>query len=110
MVHATEGQVGPPRWVEQEATLQTYKADLLALLALRFGLVPGEVSNVILAMDDPGQLERLIWMAAHAPTWAAFIEELKTPNGGRKFTHQHAPSGMESVRVDGSNPPARSQR
>ncbi|WP_245578087.1 hypothetical protein [Alicyclobacillus herbarius] len=63
----------------REEALRTDKADLLALLALRFGLVPREVSEFILNIEDTSQLERLILIAANVPTWTAFVKELKAP-------------------------------
>lgn len=56
--------------------LQTDKDDLLAILSLRFGIVPIETKAQIEAVTDGAQLERLVLVAANVPTFESFVEEL----------------------------------
>jgi hypothetical protein len=61
----------------QQEALETDKEDLLNLLAMRFGPVPGDVRAQIEAMTDGNAVERLILVAANVPAWETFVAELK---------------------------------
>lgn len=52
------------------------REDLLAILAMRFGDVPGAVCDRIAACHDLTTLERLVLVAANVPTWEDFLAEL----------------------------------
>jgi len=62
-----------------EALLEADRADLLAVLCLRFGEPPREVASRIGSIRHPDVLARLILAAANAPTLAAFLDELDHP-------------------------------
>ncbi|HLZ21801.1 MAG TPA: hypothetical protein VKQ30_06745 [Ktedonobacterales bacterium] len=61
---------------ESQAAAETDRADLLAILNIRFGALPDMVRNQIEACRDLDRLERLILVAANVPTWQVFLDEL----------------------------------
>ena len=50
--------------------------DLLAILTMRFGIVPSAVREQIEKCQDLETLERLVLVAANVPTWEVFLAEL----------------------------------
>ncbi len=60
----------------QDPWLAQDQADLLAVLELRFGDIPEGVIQQVRTLDDGNALQRLILVAANAPTWEAFYTEL----------------------------------
>ncbi len=67
----------------QRAALQSDRKDLLTVLDMRFGFVPEDIQAHIAATTELDTLERLILVAANAPDWKSFVEELDT--GSRAF-------------------------
>jgi hypothetical protein len=67
----------------RQAFLHSDREDLLTVLALRFGPVPESVHARIAACDDAAALARWILVAANAPDWASFLNDLDT--GPRAF-------------------------
>lgn len=66
--------------LDMRAAAATDRADLLAIVAMRFGAVPADVRAWIEACDDLATLERLILVAANVPTWEVFLAELAAGN------------------------------
>lgn len=66
------------------AALQSDREDLLAVLVMRFGDVPNDIQAHIAAVTELDTLERLILVAANAPDWRSFVEELNA--GSRAFS------------------------
>ncbi len=60
----------------QDPWLAQDQADLLAVLGLRFGDIPAGVIQQVRTLDDGDALQRLILVAANAPTWEEFYTEL----------------------------------
>lgn len=60
----------------QAQALEVDREDLLALLYLRFGEVPGAMEAEIKNISKPETLERLIIVAANVPSWEGFVKEL----------------------------------
>lgn len=60
----------------QRAASQTDREDLLAVLSMRFGDVPPDIQMRIATVTGLDTLERLILVAANAPDWRSFVEEL----------------------------------
>lgn len=67
----------------QRAASQTDREDLLAVLSMRFGDVPPDIQTHIATVTALDTLERLILVAANAPDWKTFVEELNA--GSRAF-------------------------
>ncbi|GMA50365.1 hypothetical protein GCM10025857_17220 [Alicyclobacillus contaminans] len=68
-----------PEWLEavpEPMSLPFDQADLLAILALRFGMVPQGVVRRIRAVTDVATLERLVQAAVRVEDWQAFMREL----------------------------------
>lgn len=61
---------------ESDGLLVEDREDLIAVLQMRFGYIPGELIAKIYEIDDMNTLQRLILSAANAPDWKVFIEEL----------------------------------
>jgi hypothetical protein len=59
------------------------REDLIALIRMRFGEPPSETIDVIYGIERLDTLQRLILVAANAPEWAVFMEELRS--GGESF-------------------------
>ncbi|MEH7119464.1 hypothetical protein V7128_18910 [Neobacillus vireti] len=60
---------------QSEAQLVDDREDLIALLQMRFGTVPGEMIEGIYSLNDMNILQRLILSAANAANWDVFLEE-----------------------------------
>lgn len=66
---------------ENEAGFVQDREDLLALLKMRFDSIPPGVVEAIYHIDSLDDLERLILVAANAPTFKIFLEELEEGRG-----------------------------
>lgn len=55
------------------------REDLLALLNMRFGSIPDDVLQGIVAIDDVSRIDHLILVAANAATWSDFMQEVREP-------------------------------
>lgn len=65
---------------EQEADFVQDREDLLYVLQLRFGEIAPGIIEAIYQISDLHTLERLILIAANAPTFKIFLEELEAGN------------------------------
>lgn len=74
---------------QRDAGLVEDREDLIAVLQLRFGFVPGEIIEQIYEIEDMNTLQRLILAAANAAGWSIFMEEFK--------------AGRDSFRLLGEN-------
>ncbi|GGB44374.1 hypothetical protein GCM10011409_22410 [Lentibacillus populi] len=54
----------------------TEKEDLLGLINMRFGNVPDDIAEQIMAIDDIDVLDRLFLVAVNAANWGVFVNEL----------------------------------
>lgn len=61
----------------EEQALRTDKADLLAILQMRFGQIPEEVRAEIEQIHELETMERFILVAANVPDWETFLQELE---------------------------------
>ena len=66
---------------EKHADFVDDREDLIFLLRLRFGEVEPEVIEAIYEMDDLETIDRLILVAANAPEFRVFLEELNEGRG-----------------------------
>jgi hypothetical protein len=66
---------------EEDADFVQDREDLIAVLRMRFGRVPAGVIDAIYKTNDMNTLERLILVAANAPTLQVFLEELEEGSG-----------------------------
>lgn len=84
-----EGQVFS---LENDTMLIDDREDLIAVLRMRFGDVPGKLIQQIYEIDDMNTLQHLILAAANASSWNVFHEEFQ--------------AGTESFRLvgEGFNP------
>ncbi|WP_040204600.1 hypothetical protein [Neobacillus jeddahensis] len=60
---------------ESDALLVNDREDLIAILQMRFGSIPGEMIEDIYSIEDMNSLQRLILSAANAANWNVFLEE-----------------------------------
>jgi hypothetical protein len=74
---------------ESDALLVDDREDLIALLQMRFGAIPGEMVEDIYSINDMNVLQRLILSAANSANWHVFLEEFH--------------SGQKSFRLVGEN-------
>ncbi|MDQ6597598.1 hypothetical protein E2K98_05895 [Bacillus salipaludis] len=65
---------------QDDALLVDDREDLIAVLRMRFGSIPGEMIEDIYGIVDMNALQRLILSAANAANWDVFLEEF---NEGR---------------------------
>lgn len=61
---------------ETDSLLVDDREDLIAVLRMRFGFLPGEIIEKIYDINDYGTLQRLILAAANAANWEIFQKEL----------------------------------
>ncbi|MUV36732.1 hypothetical protein JNUCC1_00536 [Lentibacillus sp. JNUCC-1] len=66
---------------EEEADFVQDREDLLGVLRMRFGSVPPKVIDHIYELSDLDTLERLILVAANAPSFEIFLEEMNEGSG-----------------------------
>ncbi|MDF2856834.1 MAG: hypothetical protein K0Q87_2685 [Neobacillus sp.] len=62
---------------ESETLLVDDREDLIAVLQMRFGNIPGELIERIYQIDDMNTLQRHILAAANALNWDVFIKEFQ---------------------------------
>jgi len=62
---------------ESDSMLVEDREDLIALLRMRFGQIPGEMIEKIYEMNDMNTLQRLILAAANAASFEIFVGELE---------------------------------
>ena len=74
---------------QSDALLVDDREDLIALLQMRFGSIPGGMVQDIYTINDANTLQRLILSAANAANWNVFIDDF------------HA--GRDSFRIIGEN-------
>lgn len=79
---------------EKESQLVEDREDLIAVLRMRFGTVPGEMIEKIYEISDGNILQRLILAAANAHSYSVFLEELQAGEGsfrlvGEEFNPLH---------------------
>jgi hypothetical protein len=60
---------------QTDALLVEDREDLIAVLQMRFGTIPGEMIEQIYKINDMNILQRLILSAANAANWAIFLED-----------------------------------
>lgn len=72
--------------MENETMLIEDREDLIGILRMRYGSISGELIEKIYNINDNNTIERLILVAANAPTFEIFIEELKEGDGAFKIT------------------------
>jgi hypothetical protein len=60
---------------QNDALLVDDREDLIAVLRMRFGYIPGEMIEDIYSIDDMNSLQRLILSAANAASWEIFLED-----------------------------------
>lgn len=61
------------------------REDLIAVLRMRFGDVPGKMIEQIYEINEMGTLQRLILAAANASSWNIFLEEFQQGNGSYRI-------------------------
>ncbi|WP_442600224.1 hypothetical protein [Neobacillus sp. D3-1R] len=66
---------------ESDAMFVDDREDLIAVLQMRFGTIPGELVEKIYQISDMNTLQRLILAAANATSWGVFIKELQDGEG-----------------------------
>lgn len=66
---------------ENNASYVDDREDLISVLRLRFGTLNPGIIESIYKLDDLDTLERLILVAANAPTLSIFLEELEEGKG-----------------------------
>ncbi|MFC3040629.1 hypothetical protein ACFOGI_10260 [Virgibacillus xinjiangensis] len=71
---------------EEDAGFVEDREDLISILKMRFGKVPPKVVESIYEMNDLDTLERLILVAANAPSLKVFLEELEEGEGSFRIT------------------------
>lgn len=62
---------------ESDAMLVEDREDLIAVLRMRFGFIPGEVIEAIYEINEMSALQRLILAAANSVSWEVFMRELE---------------------------------
>ncbi|WP_054788014.1 MULTISPECIES: hypothetical protein [unclassified Gracilibacillus] len=65
---------------EQEAQMGDDRQDLIEILQMRFGVLPEELEEHLYQLSEFETLQRLILVAANAPTLRVFMEELQEGN------------------------------
>lgn len=67
---------------EEEAGFVQDREDLITVLQMRFGELPPTLVTQIYELNDLDTLERLILIAANAPNFKTFLEEMAEGSDG----------------------------
>lgn len=67
--------------MEEDAQFIQDREDLISLLRMRFGEVPTEMVDKIYELNELEALDRLILVAANAPSFKIFQEEMAESDG-----------------------------
>lgn len=89
---------------EEEAEYVQDREDLIAVLQMRFGDIPPRLIEQIYELNDLNTLERLILVAANAPSFKVFLEELEEGAGAFRMTGERfnpIESSFEGRKDDG---------
>jgi hypothetical protein len=79
---------------ESDSMLVDDREDLIAVLQMRFGNVPGEMIQRIYKIADYHILQRLILAAANAASWNVFLAEFQAgDNSFRLLGEEFNPLG-----------------
>lgn len=62
---------------QEEAHLVQDREDLISLLKMRFGSISNKIVESIYKLDSLDAIERLILVAANAPSYSVFLEEME---------------------------------
>ncbi|MFD1848512.1 hypothetical protein [Oceanobacillus bengalensis] len=87
---------------ENEAGFVQDREDLLHVLKLRFGDIAPGIVDSIYKIDDLDALERLILVAANAPTLTVFLEELEAGNDSFKIVGERF-NPIDSIQQGGDS-------
>ncbi|GAB3060213.1 hypothetical protein [Virgibacillus ainsalahensis] len=71
---------------EEDADFVQDREDLLSVLKMRFGSISPGIVQEIYDIKDMDTLERLILVAANAPSLKVFLEEMEEGEGNFKIT------------------------
>ncbi|WP_404452294.1 hypothetical protein LG329_18290 [Virgibacillus necropolis] len=87
---------------ENDANFVQDREDLIAILRMRFGDIPSGVVEAVYELNELDTLERLILVAANAPSLKVFLEELEEGNGsfrimGERFNPIEALSERDGI-------------
>ncbi|MGM8364954.1 hypothetical protein ACLIBG_05645 [Virgibacillus sp. W0181] len=67
--------------MEEDAQFVQDREDLISILRMRFGDVSPKVIEEIYKLDEIDTLDRLILVAANAPSYGVFLEEMEAGDG-----------------------------
>lgn len=70
---------------DKQPSLSEDKSDLLAIIEMRFGQMDEVHQKKLNEIDDFSQINRLILVAANAPTLDIFLSELNHPEANFKI-------------------------
>lgn len=88
---------------EEEAEIGQDREDLIQLLNMRFGsAVSPEILETIYQLNDFETIERLILVAANAPAFEVFLEELEEGQGSFKIVGERF-NPIDMVRKSGDD-------
>ncbi len=62
------------------------REDLYAIITMRFGAITKELRTLLLAIEEPTQVERLILVAANAPSLDILLDEIKQGDTAFRIT------------------------
>lgn len=85
---------------EEAAFIQQDREDLLVILQMRYGFIPEEIGKTVGGITDLNRLQRLIQVAANAPTFEIFIEELAEKEESFRLTGERF-SPMHTIFTEG---------
>lgn len=71
---------------EEDADLVQDREDLISVIRMRFGDIEPAIIEEIYKLNDLETLERLILVAANAPSLKIFLEELEEGEGAFRIT------------------------
>jgi hypothetical protein len=67
-----------------EDVMELHKEDLVAYLAMRYGLVPTAMFRYIEGIDDPLVLDHLLAAARSSSTWGEFVGHVRRDDAAVK--------------------------
>lgn len=62
--------------MKEDAQFIQDREDLISILRMRFGDIPAKMIDAIYQLDELDTIDRLILVAANAPSFKVFLEEM----------------------------------
>lgn len=86
--------------MEEDAQFIQDREDLISILRMRFGEIPAKMIDAIYTLDELDTIDRLILVAANAPSYEVFQEEMSADKDSFRIVGERFNPISETNRKD----------